>query len=137
MRIVCILCHLMVLLFYLFLYIYILLFLCNAQDHCRCYLAHTSSLCQLNFLAFQLKSAIAKAKSCSNRKQISPVVFYGSPHGVPPKKPTRLWRLLHEIRIDLTQRKKVNLRCFSEVGFYPFTISTCLFFLYLMYQIMT
>ncbi|KAK2366883.1 DNA primase [Trifolium repens] len=58
----------------------------------------------------KLKSAIAKAKSCSNRKQISPVVFYGSPHGVPPKKPTRLWRLLHEIRIDLSQRKKLNLR---------------------------
>ncbi|XP_045816541.1 DNA-directed primase/polymerase protein-like [Trifolium pratense] len=58
----------------------------------------------------KLKSAIAKAKSSSNRKQISPVVFYGSPHGVPPKKPTRLWRLLHEIRIDLSQRKKLNLR---------------------------
>jgi len=72
-----------------------------------------------NFLAFQLKSAIAKTKSCTNRKQISPVVFYGSPQGVPPKKPTRLWRLLHEIRIDLSQRNKQNLRCFSEAGFYP------------------
>jgi hypothetical protein len=94
---------------------YIHLFLYNAQDHYRCYKAHTSSLCQLNFLAFQLKSAIAKAKSCSNRKQISPVVFYGSPHGVPPKKPTRLWRLLHEIRIDLSQRKKLNLRFFLKL----------------------
>ncbi|CAI8593719.1 unnamed protein product [Vicia faba] len=63
----------------------------------------------------KLKSAIAKTKSCSSRKQISPVVFYGSPHGVPPKKPTSLWRLLHEIRVDLSQRNKQNLR--KEVWF--------------------
>ncbi|XP_050914527.1 uncharacterized protein LOC127129360 isoform X1 [Lathyrus oleraceus] len=63
----------------------------------------------------KLKSAIAKTKSCSSRKQISPVVFYGSPHGVPPKKPTSLWRLLHEIRVDLSQRNKLNLR--KEVWF--------------------
>lgn len=63
----------------------------------------------------RLKSAIGKTKSCSNRKQISPVVFYGSPQGVPPKKPTRLWRLLHEIRIDLSQRNKQNIR--KEVWF--------------------
>ncbi|XP_004515987.2 uncharacterized protein [Cicer arietinum] len=63
----------------------------------------------------KLKSAIAKTKSCGNRKQFSPVVFYGSPHGVPPKKPTRLWRLLHEMRIDLSQQNKLNRR--KEVWF--------------------
>ncbi|KAK9088088.1 hypothetical protein Syun_030482 [Stephania yunnanensis] len=36
--------------------------------------------------------------------QFSPVVFYGSPDGVPPKRPTRLLRLLHEIRKDLFQQ---------------------------------
>ncbi|KAK7315144.1 hypothetical protein VNO77_33676 [Canavalia gladiata] len=58
----------------------------------------------------KFKSAVAKSKSLSRAKQISPVVFYGSPCGVPPKKPTRLWRLLHEIRLDLSQQKKLNLR---------------------------
>ncbi|XP_061360436.1 uncharacterized protein LOC133304419 [Gastrolobium bilobum] len=58
----------------------------------------------------KLKSAVARAKSFSRGKQFSPVVFYGSPHGVPPKKPTRLWRLLHEIRLDLSRQNKLNLR---------------------------
>ena len=34
-----------------------------------------------------------------NRKKISPVIFYGS-HRVPPKRPSHLSRLLHEIHID-------------------------------------
>lgn len=34
---------------------------------------------------------------------------------MPPKIPTRLWRLLHEIRIDLSQRRKQNIR--KEVWF--------------------
>ncbi|KAJ1404411.1 DNA-directed primase/polymerase protein isoform X3, partial [Sesbania bispinosa] len=60
----------------------------------------------------RIKSAVAKARSFSRGKQISPVVFYGSPHGVPPKKPTRLlWRLLQqEIPFHLPQRSKLNLR---------------------------
>ncbi|KAK7270904.1 hypothetical protein RJT34_26412 [Clitoria ternatea] len=58
----------------------------------------------------KLKSAVAKSKSSSCGKQISPIVFYGSPCGVPPKKPASLWRLLHEIRLDLFQQKKLNLR---------------------------
>ncbi|KAL6508411.1 hypothetical protein OROHE_021953 [Orobanche hederae] len=41
-----------------------------------------------------------------NAKQFSPVVFYGSPCGVPPKRPTRLLRLLHEIRVDLAEQNK-------------------------------
>ncbi|KAF7802077.1 DNA-directed primase/polymerase protein isoform X1 [Senna tora] len=60
--------------------------------------------------AIDLKSTIAKAKGLSGGKQISPVVFYGSPNGVPPKKPVRLWRLLHEIRLDLSEQNKLNSR---------------------------
>ncbi|KAI9159989.1 hypothetical protein LWI28_004026 [Acer negundo] len=43
-------------------------------------------------------------------KQISPVIFYGTPHGVPPKRPLSLLRLLHEIRLDLSEHHKSNLR---------------------------
>ncbi|KAM7273250.1 hypothetical protein ACFE04_027914 [Oxalis oulophora] len=39
-------------------------------------------------------------------KQFSPLVFYGSPQGVPPKKSRSLLRLLREIRIDLNQQNK-------------------------------
>lgn len=42
-------------------------------------------------------------------KQISPVVFYGSPHGVPPKRPLSLLRLLHDIRIDLSEQDQSDL----------------------------
>ncbi|GFP81021.1 DNA-directed primase/polymerase protein [Phtheirospermum japonicum] len=47
-----------------------------------------------------------KCVNSKNAKQFSPVVFYGSPHGVPPKRPTRLLRLLHEIRVDLAEQNK-------------------------------
>ncbi|THU65492.1 hypothetical protein C4D60_Mb05t04230 [Musa balbisiana] len=43
-------------------------------------------------------------------KQISPIVFYGSPHGAPIKRPSRLLRLLHEIRIDLKEDNDLILR---------------------------
>ncbi|KAK8714757.1 hypothetical protein V6N13_042106 [Hibiscus sabdariffa] len=43
-------------------------------------------------------------------KQFSPVIFYGSPHGIPPKRPLSLLRLLREIRIDLSEEDKSNLR---------------------------
>ncbi|KAM0880000.1 hypothetical protein ACQ4PT_033872 [Festuca glaucescens] len=39
-----------------------------------------------------------------NRKQMSPIVFYGSPQGVPVKKPMSLLRLLREIHIDLKKQ---------------------------------
>ncbi|KAJ1290833.1 hypothetical protein BS78_02G273100 [Paspalum vaginatum] len=39
-----------------------------------------------------------------SRKQMSPIVFYGSPQGVPVKKPLSLLRLLREIRIDLEKQ---------------------------------
>ncbi|XP_047166413.1 DNA-directed primase/polymerase protein isoform X2 [Vigna umbellata] len=60
----------------------------------------------------KLKSAVAKkAQSIGPGKQFSPIVFYGSPHGVPPKRPTRmLWRLLREICPDLSQKKTLNVR---------------------------
>ncbi|XP_031269541.1 DNA-directed primase/polymerase protein isoform X2 [Pistacia vera] len=42
--------------------------------------------------------------------QISPVVFYGTPNGVPRKRPLSLLRLLHEIRVDLSKQDKSDLR---------------------------
>ncbi|XP_071934157.1 uncharacterized protein [Coffea arabica] len=44
----------------------------------------------------------------NTKKQFSPIVFYGSPHGVPPKRPARLLRLLHEIRVDLSEKNKLR-----------------------------
>lgn len=58
----------------------------------------------------QFISATTKANGFDPGKPISPVVFYGSPHGVPPKKPTSLLRLLREIHVDLTNQNKSNLR---------------------------
>ncbi|KFK26881.1 hypothetical protein AALP_AA8G305600 [Arabis alpina] len=43
-------------------------------------------------------------------RQFSPVVFYGSPNGVPPKRPLSLLRLLREIRIDLSEERKAISR---------------------------
>ncbi|XP_021765011.1 DNA-directed primase/polymerase protein-like [Chenopodium quinoa] len=43
-------------------------------------------------------------------RQLSPGVFYGSPHGVPPKRPSSLLRVLREIHLDLSERRKSNLR---------------------------
>ncbi|XP_022865174.1 DNA-directed primase/polymerase protein [Olea europaea var. sylvestris] len=47
-------------------------------------------------------------KILGNDKQFSPMVFYGSPHGVPPNRPARLLRLLHEIRVDLSEQTKLR-----------------------------
>ncbi|XVF12557.1 hypothetical protein REPUB_Repub08aG0129000 [Reevesia pubescens] len=55
-------------------------------------------------------STTIKAAKFSHGKQFSPVIFYGSPHGVPPKRPLSLLRLLREIRIDLSEQEKSNLR---------------------------
>ncbi|GAB4858323.1 hypothetical protein Ancab_009796 [Ancistrocladus abbreviatus] len=51
-----------------------------------------------------------QGKKFSAGNQISPVIFYGSPHGVPPKRPSSLLRLLREIRIDLAEKHKSYLR---------------------------
>ncbi|OMO86979.1 DNA primase, UL52/UL70 type, Herpesviridae [Corchorus capsularis] len=56
------------------------------------------------------KVSTVKAGKFSDGKQISPIIFYGSPHGVPPKRPLSLLRLLREIRIDLSEQEKSNLR---------------------------
>ncbi|XP_044467882.1 DNA-directed primase/polymerase protein [Mangifera indica] len=53
---------------------------------------------------------MVKANKSSCGKQISPVVFYGTPHGVPPKRPSSLLRLLREIRVDLSEEDKSDLR---------------------------
>ncbi|XP_010537140.1 PREDICTED: DNA-directed primase/polymerase protein isoform X2 [Tarenaya hassleriana] len=52
----------------------------------------------------------SRTAKLSGGKQISPVVFYGSPNGVPPKRPLSLLRLLHEIRIDLSEQNESNFR---------------------------
>ncbi|CAL0333292.1 unnamed protein product [Lupinus luteus] len=69
-----------------------------------------SSESEIHSSVDKIKSAVDKAKSFRRGKQFSPVVFYGSPRGVPPKKSIRLWRLLHEIRLDVSQQKNSNLR---------------------------
>ncbi|KAB5516840.1 hypothetical protein DKX38_027488 [Salix brachista] len=58
----------------------------------------------------KIASNAVEGKNVSQGKQISPVVFYGSPHGVPPKRPISLLRLLREIRIDLAEQQKSHLR---------------------------
>lgn len=56
-------------------------------------------------------SGTVKANNFNRAKQFSPVVFYGSPNGVPPKKPSRsLLRLLREIRVDLATQKRLSSR---------------------------
>ncbi|XP_047332072.1 DNA-directed primase/polymerase protein [Impatiens glandulifera] len=54
----------------------------------------------------QVNSSTIKENTVVKQKDFSPIIFYGSPHGVPPKKPTRLLRLLREIRIDLAKQNK-------------------------------
>ncbi|KAL6137441.1 hypothetical protein ACLB2K_062733 [Fragaria x ananassa] len=67
----------------------------------------------LKYLLLRLQggSATVEAKNVNRRKQLSPVVFYGSPNGVPPKRPSRLLlRVLREIRVDLTAQKRLSSR---------------------------
>ncbi|KAG7014744.1 DNA-directed primase/polymerase protein [Cucurbita argyrosperma subsp. argyrosperma] len=45
----------------------------------------------------------------SSSKKFSPIVFYGSPRGVPPKRPSSLWRLLREIRVDISEQSRFKL----------------------------
>ncbi|KAG6391975.1 hypothetical protein SASPL_149739 [Salvia splendens] len=49
-----------------------------------------------------------KSVNLKTAKQFSPVVFYGTPHGVPPKRPARLLKLLREIRVDLAEQTKLR-----------------------------
>ncbi|KAL6138186.1 hypothetical protein ACLB2K_004732 [Fragaria x ananassa] len=69
----------------------------------------------LKYLLLRLQggSATVEAKNVNRRKQLSPVVFYGSPNGVPPKRPSRLLlRVLREIRVDLTAQKRLSSSLF-------------------------
>lgn len=52
---------------------------------------------------FQRVSPTTTAIKFRSGKQISPVIFYGSARGVPVKRPSRILRLLQEIRVDLRE----------------------------------
>ncbi|KAL5718661.1 hypothetical protein ACHQM5_011540 [Ranunculus cassubicifolius] len=58
----------------------------------------------------QVNTEGRKSIKLNRGRQISPVVFYGSPHGVPAKRPTRLLQLLREIRHDLNEQNNLSLR---------------------------
>ncbi|KAA8539966.1 hypothetical protein F0562_026658 [Nyssa sinensis] len=53
-------------------------------------------------------STKVKANNFNCGNQITPVIFYGSPHGVPPKRPSHLLRLLHEIHVDFSEQNKLR-----------------------------
>ncbi|KAJ4955758.1 hypothetical protein NE237_012541 [Protea cynaroides] len=65
---------------------------------------------QHNVADIQRSTEKIKPIKFSNGKQISPLIFYGSPHGVPAKRPSRLLQLLHEIHDDLTVENDLNTR---------------------------
>ncbi|KAH7853289.1 hypothetical protein Vadar_000944 [Vaccinium darrowii] len=56
----------------------------------------------------QFSSTTNNSNKFNKRKHFSPVVFYGSPHGVPPKRPAKLLRLLREIQVDLSEQIKLR-----------------------------
>ncbi|KAK4354256.1 hypothetical protein RND71_026450 [Anisodus tanguticus] len=56
----------------------------------------------------KIGSSTAKRQSLKKEPQFSPLVFYGSPHGVPPKRPARMLRLLNEIRVDFNEQNKLR-----------------------------
>ncbi|KAK4793092.1 hypothetical protein SAY86_023527 [Trapa natans] len=58
----------------------------------------------------KIGSMTIKEKKLAQGLQISPVVFYGSPNGVPPKRPSSLLRLLQEIRVDLAEQNILKQR---------------------------
>ncbi|XP_078446317.1 DNA primase [Wolffia australiana] len=58
----------------------------------------------------KLLPSTSKACNLNGVKHISPLVFYGSPHGAPMKKPSKLLWLLREIQVDLNQREEFSLR---------------------------
>ncbi|XP_065615961.1 uncharacterized protein LOC111994508 isoform X1 [Quercus suber] len=55
-------------------------------------------------------TATVKTNKNNPGKQFSPIVFYGSPNGVPPKRPSSLLQLLHQIRVDLSEQNKLSTR---------------------------
>ncbi|XP_043718422.1 DNA-directed primase/polymerase protein isoform X1 [Telopea speciosissima] len=65
---------------------------------------------QQNVADLQPSTEKIKPIKFNNGKKISPLIFYGSPHGVPAKRPSRLLQLLHEIHDDLTAENDLNTR---------------------------
>lgn len=61
-------------------------------------------------------------------RQFSPIVFYGSPNGVPPKRPLSLLRLLREIRIDLSEERKAISRYMMNKPVLAFNSTWKIFF---------
>ncbi|KAJ0967846.1 hypothetical protein J5N97_024763 [Dioscorea zingiberensis] len=57
-----------------------------------------------------LRTSSSLAIKLKHGKQISPVVFYGSPHGAPVKRPSQLLRLLREIHVDLREQNDLLAR---------------------------
>ncbi|XP_049399362.1 uncharacterized protein LOC125863227 isoform X4 [Solanum stenotomum] len=66
-----------------------------------------SKMQQMLSSAYKISST-TKIQSLKKGSQFSPLVFYGSPHGVPPKRPARLLRLLNEIRVDFNEQNKLS-----------------------------
>lgn len=62
---------------------------------------------------FQPVVSTAVAIKSNKSKQISPIVFYGSPHGAPVKRPSQLLRLLCEIHVDLREQNSLIPRYVS------------------------
>ncbi|KAK3008262.1 hypothetical protein RJ639_014948 [Escallonia herrerae] len=67
------------------------------------YTASTSNCLEPMKFSFIFGTPAVKSGS-----RFSPLVFYGSPHGVPPKRPAHWLRLLHEIRVDLSEQNKLR-----------------------------
>lgn len=67
---------------------------------------HTTFFAKIELIV----SMIIKEKKLARGLQISPVVFYGSPNGVPPKRPSSLLRLLQDIRVDLAEQHNLKQR---------------------------
>lgn len=66
--------------------------------------ASASSTLEAGEKSSEHKDPSSAAIKFRNRKQMSPIVFYGSPQGVPVKKPMSLLRLLREIHVDLKKQ---------------------------------
>jgi hypothetical protein len=78
--------------------------------------------------SFMHKEPSSAAIKFRNRKQMSPIVFYGSPQGVPVKKPMSLLRLLREIRIDLKKQTDLISRCLVRLMLHLFVWQMSSFF---------
>lgn len=71
-------------------------------------------------ISLQIDSPAVKQNETNKGRRFSPLVFYGSPHGVPPKRPVRLLRLLYEIRRDLSEQNilRYNDKCDHTLSVY-------------------